>query len=159
MSEGAGRALALLLLLAAGAVRAEETCDPGRVDIRDAGGTARLSVEVVDTPEGRERGLMYREAMPRYSGMLFVYDHAQPVAFWMENTLIPLDMLFFDAAGRLERVHENAKPLDRAPIPGGSDIRFVLEVNGGMARTLGIEPGAELRHPAVPRDVAAWPCE
>ena len=161
MSDRAGRtrALALVLLLfAAGAARAEDSCAPGRVDIRDADGAARIAVEVVDTPEDRARGLMYREAMPRYSGMLFVYEYAQPVAFWMENTLIPLDMLFFDAAGRLERIHENAKPLDRTPIPGGSDIRFVLELNGGMARVLGIEPGAELRHPAIDQSIALWPC-
>ncbi len=153
-----GPALALLLLLGAGMARAENACDPARVDIRDADGSARVAVEVVDTPEGRERGLMYRESMPRYSGMLFVYEYAQPVAFWMQNTLIPLDMLFFDASGRLERIHENAKPLDTTPIPGGQDIRFVLELNGGMAKTLGIEPGAELRHPAVDQKVAAWPC-
>lgn len=161
MSErvrGVAAALALLGLLAAGGARAQGACEPGRVDIRDANGSARVSVEVVDTPQGRERGLMFRKSLPRYSGMLFVYEYAQPVAFWMENTLIPLDMLFFDASGRLERIHENAQPLDRTPIPGGQDIRFVLELNGGMAKTLGIEPGAELRHPAIDQKVAAWPC-
>lgn len=145
-------------LLPAGAARAQSACDPARVDIRDADGSARVSVEVVDTPESREIGLMHRESLPRYSGMLFVYEYAQPVAFWMENTLIPLDMLFFDASGQLRRIHENAKPLDRTPIPGGDDIRFVLELNAGMAKTLGIDPGAELRHPAVEQTVAAWPC-
>ncbi|TPE48264.1 DUF192 domain-containing protein [Amaricoccus solimangrovi] len=155
----AGAAAVLLAaLLATGTARAEGACDPSRVDIRDADGSARISVEVVDTAQGRERGLMYRESLPRYSGMLFVYEYAQPVAFWMENTLIPLDMLFFDASGRLERIHENARPLDRTPIPGGEDIRFVLELNAGMARTLDIEPGAELRHPAVDQAAAAWPC-
>ena len=150
--------LALSCLAATGARAVEAACDPDRVDIRDADGSARVGVEVVDTPAGRERGLMFRESMPRYSGMFFVYEYPQPVAFWMENTLIPLDMLFFDGAGRLERIHENATPHDRTPIVGGQDIRFVLELNAGMARTLDIEPGAELRHPSVDQAIAAWPC-
>ena len=112
----------------------------------------------MDTAEGRAQGLMNRESLGRFSGMLFVYDTPQPVAFWMENTLIPLDMLFFDETGALRRIHENAVPLDRTPIPGGDDIRFVLEINGGLARTLGIEEGAELRHPAIDQTLAAWPC-
>ncbi|PZQ52287.1 MAG: hypothetical protein DI556_01105 [Rhodovulum sulfidophilum] len=150
---------ALLIGLGAGsAAAADGVCDPTQVDIRDADGSARVTVEVVDTPATRERGLMFRESMPRYSGMLFVYEYPQPVYFWMENTLIPLDMLFFDASGRLERIHENAVPHDRTPIPGGQDIRFVLELNAGMAKTLDIEPGAELRHPAVDQAIAAWPC-
>ena len=151
-------AACLCLLAPSIGARAAETCDPARVDIRDADGSARVTVEVVDTPAGRERGLMFREAMPRYSGMLFVYEYPQPVAFWMENTLIPLDMLFFDGAGRLERIHENAVPHDRTPIIGGQDIRFVLELNAGMAKALDIEPGAELRHPSIDQGLAVWPC-
>jgi uncharacterized membrane protein (UPF0127 family) len=102
---------------------------------------------------------MFRDGLPRFSGMLFVYETPQPVAFWMENTLIPLDMLFFDSSGTLTRVHPNARPLDRTPIPGGDGVRFVLEINGGLAAELGIEPGAELRHPAIDQTQAAWPCE
>jgi uncharacterized membrane protein (UPF0127 family) len=113
--------------------------------------------------QGHFRSWQDQEAIPvitiRYEDMLFVYETPQPVAFWMENTLIPLDMLFFDASGKLERVHENARPLDRTPIPGGNDIRFVLEINGGLATELGIEPGAELRHPSIDQAEAAWPCD
>jgi uncharacterized membrane protein (UPF0127 family) len=67
-------------------------------------------------------------------------------------------MLFFDPAGRLQRVHANARPLDETAIPGGADIQYVLEINGGLAESLGIEPGAELRHPAVDQARAAWVC-
>lgn len=136
-----------------------EGCAPGTVDLRDADSSVRFEVEVMDTAEGRAQGLMNRESLGRFAGMLFVYETPQPVAFWMENTLIPLDMLFFDEEGTLRRIHENAVPLDRTPIPGGDDIRFVLEINGGLASTLGIEEGAELRHPAVDQDTAAWPCD
>jgi hypothetical protein len=75
----------------------------------------------------------------------------------MKNTLIPLDMIFADARGVVRRVHENAVPGDLTPIPGGDDILVVLEVNGGMARQLGIAPGTVLRHPSLGQG-AAWPC-
>ena len=102
---------------------------------------------------------MNREEMALSAGMLFVYDSPQRVSFWMENTLIPLDMLFLDATGTVTRVHENAVPLDRTPIPGGTDIQYVLEINGGLARQIGISEGDVLRHPDVDQDLAAWPCE
>ena len=88
--------------------------------------------------------------------MLFVYETPQPVAFWMKNTLIPLDMLFFDPEGRLTRIQREAQPHDETPRPGGDNVRFVLEINGGLAETLGIDLGAELRHPAI--EGAAWSC-
>lgn len=112
----------------------------------------------MDDDAERARGLMEREALSRFSGMLFVYPQAGPVAFWMRNTLIPLDMLFFDSTGRLERVHANARPLDETPVFGGEDIRYVLEINGGMAEDLGIVPGTMLRHPAIDPSGAGWPC-
>jgi uncharacterized membrane protein (UPF0127 family) len=129
------------------------------LDLRDGDSTLRFTTEVVDTEASRAQGLMHRDAMPRFSGMLFVYPQPGPVAFWMRNTRIPLDMLFFDAAGRLTRIHENAVPFDETAIPGGNDVLFVLEINGGMARELGIELGAELRHPAVDPELAVWPCD
>lgn len=91
--------------------------------------------------------------------MLFVYDRPQSVSFWMRNTLIPLDMLFADAAGIVVNIHEMAQPLDDTTIPGGEMIQFVLEVNGGIADLYGIGPGTMIRHPAIPQDVAAWRCQ
>lgn len=102
---------------------------------------------------------MFRETMPAGAGMLFVYDRPQKVAFWMKNTLIPLDMLFIDGQGIVRRIREMAAPQDETPIPGGDGIRFVLEINGGLARRLGIAEGAALRHPTVPQDMAAAPCD
>jgi uncharacterized protein len=147
---------AALAVAMAPAARAQD-CAPGVADLRDDGTTLRFSVEVADTAEERAQGLMFRESMPKFAGMLFVYETPQPVAFWMRNTLIPLDMLFFDDAGRLVRVKSNARPLDETPIPGGDGIRYVLEINGGVAEQLGIGPGAEIRHPAIAN--AAWSCE
>ena len=89
--------------------------------------------------------------------MLFVYEHPQRVGFWMENTLIPLDIIFADASGVVKRIHENAIPLDRTTIDGGDQIQFVLEINGGLAGRMGIEVGSEMRHPAIGAN-ASWPC-
>jgi uncharacterized protein len=148
---------AFALLLAAPAA-AEEVCAPGFADLRAGGSSYRFEVEVADDDAERARGLMHRESLGRFEGMLFVYDAPQPATFWMENTLIPLDMLFFDEAGRLARVHADAEPMSREVIFGGDEIRYVLEINGGLAETLGIAEGAEIRHPAIDGEAAVWPC-
>jgi uncharacterized membrane protein (UPF0127 family) len=149
-------ALGVALLLPRLALAA--TCAPGVLDLRDADSTLRFTVEIADDAGERAQGLMNRESMAKFAGMLFVYETPQPVAFWMRNTLIPLDMLFFDGSGRLERIKVNATPHDETPIPGGDDIRYVLEINGGLSQALGIEPGAVIRSPALDQSVAAWPC-
>jgi uncharacterized membrane protein (UPF0127 family) len=91
-------------------------------------------------------------------GMLFVYDRPQSVSFWMRNTLISLDMVFIDADGVVQSIHENAVPLDETPIFGGEDIQFVLEINGGMAARLGLSAGDVMQHPAF-SPTPIWPCE
>lgn len=149
----------LALVLQAGAGAAASACSQTRVDLRGDWGKARFSVELADEPDERALGLMHRESMPASSGMLFIYEHPQRVAFWMENTLIPLDMLFLDETGTVQRIHADAVPLDRTHIPGGDDILAVLEINGGMAAALGITEGSELRHPGLDQDLAAWPCD
>lgn len=133
------------------------SCAPDRVDLRGNWGQATYSVELADTPETRAQGLMFRESMPRQAGMLFVYERPQSVSFWMRNTLIPLDMIFADQRGVVQRVHRDAVPGDETPIPGGPGILVVLEVNAGQAEQFGIGPGTELRHPSL-GDGAAWPC-
>lgn len=134
-------------------------CSEDIVSLRDEGVSAQFTVDVADDNEERARGLMFVEDMPRMSGMLFVYDRPQRVSFWMRNTLIPLDMVFIDQTGVVRDIHVNAQPLDETPIFGGEDIQFVLEVNGGMSDLLGLKPGAEVRHPAIEKNTAVWPCE
>ena len=160
VSLWAGAALAALMLSPATSV-AQSGCDPAQLDLRGAFGPDRLSlarfhVEIADDSAERAKGLMFREAMASGAGMLFVYDQPQPAAFWMKNTLIPLDMIFADARGVVRHVHENAVPGDETPIPGGDAVQYVLEINGGLAARLGIAPGAEMRHPAIAG--AAWAC-
>jgi uncharacterized membrane protein (UPF0127 family) len=150
---------AALLLLLATALPAAASCDPGRLDIRGDWGSARFRVELAITPEEQARGLMFREELARMAGMLFVYDRQQPLSFWMRNTLIPLDMIFIDETGTVVDVHAEAIPLDETPIRSDAPGLAVLEINGGMAETLGIGEGDEIRSPAMPQDRAVWPCE
>jgi uncharacterized membrane protein (UPF0127 family) len=150
--------LALGLLLAPAPVLAEAACATGRVDLRWPDGRESFAVEVADDGAERAQGLMFRESLDPAAGMLFVYETPRRAQFWMKNTLIPLDMIFADATGRVTRVHSRAIPGDLTPIDGGDGVAFVLEINGGLAEKLGITPGAELRHPAV-GPAAAWPCD
>ena len=141
-----------------GSAFAEAPCAVDRLDLRWDGGRESFAIEVADDSAERAQGLMFVEAMPLSQGMLFVYDAPRRVSFWMKNTLIPLDMVFADATGTVTRVHANAVPGDLSPIDGGDGVQFVLEINGGLAGKLGIEPGAVLRHPAIPQSGAAWAC-
>ncbi len=118
-----------------------------------------FSIEVASTNKTRAKGLMHRDFMPEYSGMLFVYNAPQNVSFWMRNTLIPLDMIFADETGTVVKVHHNAKPLDETPIFGGNAIFAILELNGGMAEKMKIAPGSMMQHQSFSHETAAWPCK
>ncbi|MFC7703516.1 DUF192 domain-containing protein [Plastorhodobacter daqingensis] len=143
-------------VLAASAAQAD--CREDRVDLRGPWGAARFSVEIADDDASRARGLMFRESLPARAGMLFIYETPRRAAFWMRNTLIPLDMIFVDETGRVARVHHEAIPHDETPIEAGENVLLVLEINGGLAAQLGISEGTELRHPRLARDIAVWPC-
>lgn len=146
----------ILALLAAGPAAA--LCAGDAVEVRGKGGVARFAVEIADDNAERAQGLMRRESLPSSAGMLFVYETPRRASFWMDQTLIPLDMIFADARGEVTKVHANARPLDRTAIDGGDGVQFVLEINGGLAARMGIAPGAVLRHPAIDQSAAAWPC-
>ncbi|WP_378944345.1 DUF192 domain-containing protein [Paracoccus sp. R86501] len=123
-----------------------------------------FDIEVVDTPESRAQGLMYRKDVPPGTGMLFIYEQPQRVSFWMRNTLVPLDMVFLDASGVIRHIHPNARPLDETPVPGAligdphPDRLMVLEIAGGEAARLGLADGQALAHPALDQDAAEFPC-
>ena len=153
------RGLALAIGLVLTPVGAQAACSGDVVTLKGPRGQARFSVEVADTDAERARGLMFVERLPSSAGMLFIYDRPGPARFWMKNTLIPLDMIFADATGLVRHVHENAIPHDESMIFGGDGILAVLEVNGGLARRLGIGPGTVMQHPAFAAGPAAWPCE
>jgi len=116
-----------------------------------AGGSAyKFEVELATTPAEREQGLMFRKTLAANAGMLFLYPDEQQVAFWMKNTLIPLDMLFLKADGSIARIAHDAVPLDETPIPSDAAVKAVLEVNGGTAQALGIKEGDKVDYPTAP---------
>ena len=147
----------LLFFLTTGGIAAAD-CRSDQIALKGDWGSARFNIEIADTVEERAAGLMYRASMERTAGMLFVYDAPQRVAFWMKNTLIPLDMIFMDASGVVTRVHHQAIPGDLTAIDGGNGVFAVLEINGGLARDFGIAPGTLARHPVFSDRSPAWPC-
>lgn len=150
--------LGLIAAMAMAQVTPAAACAPSLAELRRPdGATSAFSIEIADSPEERARGLMFRRDLPRDAGMLFVFDTAAPRTFWMENTPLSLDMLFFDDAGVLCGLVERATPMTRTPRASGCDARLVLEINGGLAAELGMTLGTVLRHPAVGAS-AAWQC-
>lgn len=121
-------------------------------------GQTEIAIEVADTKRKRARGFMNREHIPQGTGMLFVYDEPTEAMFWMRNTLVPLDILFFDQRGDLRHVHFAAQPHDLTPIPGGPDVKLALEVPAGDVNRLGIGARSSIRHPLVETEHARWAC-
>ena len=109
---------------------------------------ARYSVEVADDDAERALGLMFRDTMPSDRGMLFIHDREEIQAYWMKNTRIALDILYFDEARRLVSQQRDVPPCtlgDGCPAyPSSGPARFVLELNAGEARKLDLKDGAEL---------------
>ncbi len=157
-NKGLALAAAVGLLAISGTVAVADACRDDQVKLRGDWGQARFTVELADSEAERNKGLMFRESMPRSAGMLFVYPEPDIVGFWMKNTLIPLDMIFLDATGTVQRIHANAIPHDETPIMGGAGILAVLEINGGMSEALGITVGSQMQHPAFDPQLATWPC-
>ncbi|MEH6644290.1 DUF192 domain-containing protein [Sulfitobacter sp.] len=151
-----------MLLAGAGPFAAKTplpACPTDRATIKGSFGTAAFNVELAADETSRARGLMHVEHLPLSSGMLFVYQRPQLMSFWMRNTLIELDMLFLDGFGVIRHIHHRAQPLDETPISGGPDMLIgVLEINGGLARRLGIKVGDVLRHPAFISTSEPWNC-
>jgi uncharacterized membrane protein (UPF0127 family) len=116
-----------------------------KLEIVTATGTYPFSVEVMRTPEQLEKGLMFRRYMPDNRGMLFDFKSEQPVAFWMKNTYLPLDMIFISKAGKIVSIAENAEPLSEKLIPSGAPVSGVLEVNAGTAARIQVKPGDTVR--------------
>lgn len=138
--------LPLLLLLSA--------CASAKSPWVELGGE-RFVVEIADDDAERARGLMFRDELPAGHGMLFVHDRQEPLAYWMKNTKIPLDILYFDDALTLVSQQRNVPPCwsgDRCPpYPSHRPARYVLELNAGQAARMGLEDGAGLTlGPGIP---------
>ena len=143
------RALGLLCAVLIGMLPLAACSSDDRLVIHTATGDYGFNVEVVDTPEARAKGLMFRQSLAKDAGMLFDFRQEQQTAFWMQNTFIPLDMVFIAANGEVKTVHPNAIPHDTTSIPSQVPVQFVLEIPGGRSAEIGLKPGDRVEHPRM----------
>ena len=136
----------LALTVCCGLVPSAGAAEMHTLEIVTKSGVQVFSVEVAKTDEERERGLMFRTSLPDGQGMLFDFSPEQNVSMWMKNTLIPLDMIFIRADGRILRIAENTKTQSEDIIPSGGPVRAVVELIGGTARKYGIAPGDKVSY-------------
>lgn len=106
-----------------------------------------FAVEVMRNDADRARGLMYRRAMAPDHGMLFDFQASAPVAMWMKNTYLPLDMLFIRADGSIAKIAADTEPLSTKVIPSNEPVLSVLELNAGTAGRLKLRAGDRVEHP------------
>jgi len=100
-----------------------------------------IDIEVADDDAEREQGLMYRDSMAENAGMLFLMGIEELQAFWMKNTILPLDIMFVDSERRIVSIHQNCKPYSLDQIQSGKPAIFVVEVNAGYTEKQGIKVG------------------
>ena len=118
--------------------------------VRLNAGIHNIDAQLARTPEQREIGLMFREAMPANEGMLFAFETPAQQCFWMKNTLIPLDAAFIGDDGSIVNI-ERMKPQTLDGHCSEKPVRYVLEMNDGWFSKRGIKPGSKLRGlPATP---------
>ena len=123
--------------------------DPSALTVTTQSGAHAFQVEVADNDANRAQGLMYRRSLAADRGMLFDFGSEQPVAMWMQNTYVPLDMAFIRADGTVHRVEENTTPLSTRSIEAGVNVRYVLEVPAGTAKRIGMTRGSKVSHPII----------
>ncbi len=114
--------------------------------IQTATGKHRYTVEVAQSPQAQETGMMYRRSMPADHGMIFPFETARVLTFWMENTWLPLDLVFIGDDGKVVGIAADAKPMSRDLISSQVPARSVLELNGGEAARIGLRPGDKVTY-------------
>jgi uncharacterized membrane protein (UPF0127 family) len=141
-----------LCLVQGGPARAQSslvTFERGQLEIETGDGARHaFQIELATAPQQQSQGLMFRRSLAPDGGMLFVYPSERTISMWMRNTLIPLDMMFIAADGRIIKVAQRTVPMSLATISSGGPAKAVLEVNGGTAARLGLNPGDRVVHPA-----------
>ena len=117
-------------------------------------GRQQIRVQLAETPQQRQIGLMHRRQMPKHEGMLFVFEQPGVQCFWMKNTLLPLTAAFLDDAGRIVNLAD-MQPQSEQQHCSAKPVRYVLEMNQGWFRQQGLRAGMRLKHPVF--DAALTP--
>ncbi len=118
-----------------------------RVWLVTRGGEKPIAIEVAETEEEKALGLMFRSSLADDRGMIFHYGSPQEITMWMHNTYISLDMVFIRDDGTVLRIERRAQPLSARIISSQGPAIAVLELAGGAAERLGLQPGDRIRHP------------
>ena len=121
----------------------------GTLVLKTGTGDHSFDIEVATTDKDRALGLMFRRSLPENAGMLFLYDPPQPATMWMKNSLIPLDMVFISAEGKVYRIETNTEPFSTSLIPSDGPISAVLELNAGQANKIGLKQGDKVVSPEL----------
>jgi uncharacterized protein len=121
------------------------------LQVRTDKGVSSFQVEIADSEMEREYGLMCRRSLAADRGMLFLFAKSTPQMFWMRNTLIPLDIIYIGADGRVVSISRNVQPLDESGAPSAGPAKFVLELAAGRAAQIGLLPGDKVLHRVMPR--------
>lgn len=155
MTASFRRPIFLFLVLLAGAFPVAAADDAATAVVRTADGTEHsFTVELALTPAEQARGLMYRTELAPDAGMLFIFPDPKRASFWMQNTLIPLDMLFVRQNGRIANIIANAEPETTTSRRSTGRVKAVLEIPGGRAAELGIKAGDLVLHPMLGQGAA-----
>jgi uncharacterized protein len=121
----------------------------GTLVLKTATGDHNFTIEVATTDQERAIGLMFRRSLPENGGMLFIYDPPQTATMWMKNTLIPLDMVFISAEGKVHRIESHTEPFSTTVIPSEGEVVGVLELNAGEADKIGLKRGDKVVYPGL----------
>lgn len=137
----------MAIVASSGAADAGDKPLPTTIVIIDTDrGPQTFHVEIAADQASQERGLMFRKQMAPNAGMLFDFHTPQWETFWMKNTILPLDMIFIRQDGAISSVAPNAVPYSTTSIPSAEPVRAVLEINGGRAAALDIQPGQKVHN-------------
>jgi len=131
----------LLYLCLIGLPLVAQAADVMTAQVQTDQGVQRLTLELAQTSEERQRGLMYRQSMPKDHGMWFDLGYEQRASMWMKNTYIPLDILFLNKHQVIMYIEEHTKPHSLERITSPTPVRYVLEINAGSAKAFGLKPG------------------
>ena len=101
----------------------------------------KIDIEIADSDYETQTGLMYRKSMKQQHGMLFIFPDEQMHSFYMKNTEFPLDLIFIKSNLTIASFQENAQPFDESGLPSQVPVKYVLEVNAGLAEQWGLEVG------------------
>jgi uncharacterized membrane protein (UPF0127 family) len=145
-AERAAPFFVVLALLIAGLVHPAQGMRRDTLKLVTSRGVKQISVEVTETPQEKATGLMFRTSLADDAGMLFFYETPQEITMWMRNTYIPLDMVFIRADGRVHRIEARTEPLSEAIIASHGNVTACLELAGGAAERLGLEPGDRVEY-------------